>query len=167
MAPLTVFDQIALHPFLRGLPSDQLQRLTPYARMVLRHPGYRLFSEGGRANHFWLVRSGVVALDFQVRGRGDIVIERVGPDAVVGWSWLVPPYRWSLGAVVADECRAVEFEAAGVRAVIGDDPVLGRELTSRFLAVMADRLAAARRRLAELYGYPSGSSGAVPSEFRG
>ena len=115
MAALTVFDQIAMHPFLADLPTGWLLRLLPHARMVLRHPGHRLFCEDGPANNFWLVRSGAVALDFHVPGRGDIVIEQVGPDAVVGWSWLVPPYRWSLGAVVADECRAVQFDAAGVR----------------------------------------------------
>ena len=160
MAALTVFDQIAMHPFLADLPTGWLLRLLPHARMVLRHPGHRLFCEDGPANNFWLVRSGAVALDFHVPGRGDIVIEQVGPDAVVGWSWLVPPYRWSLGAVVADECRAVQFDAAGVRAVIAEDPDLGRELTARFLQVMAERLGAARRRLAELYAYPSDLRGA-------
>jgi CRP/FNR family transcriptional regulator, cyclic AMP receptor protein len=167
MAPLTVFDQIAMHPFLGDLPTGWLQRLAPHAHMVLRHHGTRLFCEEEPATSFWLVRSGAVALDFHVPGRGDIVIERIGAGGVVGWSWLVAPYRWSLGAVVADECRALEFHAAGVRAAIAEDPDLGRELTARFLCVMGDRLQAARRRLAELYAYPadlSGTSGSAPRD---
>ena len=155
MAPLTVFDQIALHPFLNDLPSGWLQRLAVHGHVVLRHPGYRLFIEDAPARHFWLVRSGLVALDFHVPGRGDIVIERIGGDGVVGWSWMLPPYRWSLGAVVADECRAIEFDAAGVRQLIAEDPDLGRELTTRFLAVTAERLRAARHRLVDLYAYPA------------
>jgi CRP/FNR family cyclic AMP-dependent transcriptional regulator len=154
MAPLTVFDQIALHPFLNDLPSGWLYRLAMHGRMVQRHPGHRLFAEEAPADRFWLVRSGVVAIDFHVPGRGDIVIERVGSDGVVGWSWLLPPYRWSMGAVVAVECRAIEFDAAGVRQAIAEDPDLGREITARFLALTAERLRSARHRLIELYAYP-------------
>jgi hypothetical protein len=156
MAPLTVFDQIALHPFLNDLPFGWLQRLAVHGRVILRYPGYRLFIEDAPAGQFWLVRAGVVALDFHVPGRGDIVIERVGGDGVVGWSWMLPPYRWSLGAVVADECHAIEFDAVGVRQLIAEDPDLGRELTGRFLAVTAERLRAARHRLVDLYAYPAG-----------
>jgi CRP-like cAMP-binding protein len=155
MAPLTVFDQMALHPFLSDFSSGWLRRLAVHGRMALRRPGYRLFAEDAPADRFWLLRSGTVSLEIHVPGRGDIVIERVVGDGVVGWSWLLPPHRWSLGAVVADECRAVEFDAAGVRELIAEDPDLGRELTIRFLAVTAERLHAARHRLVDLYAYPS------------
>src|SRR3954452_7642124 len=103
MAPLSVFDQLVLHPLARDLPLGRLRRLAVHGRPVLRHTGYRLFREDGPADRFWLLRSGVVALDFSVPGRGDVVIERVGADGVVGWSWLIPPYRWTLGAVVAQD----------------------------------------------------------------
>ena len=167
MAPLSVFDHLVLHPFFGDLPIDWLQRLAVHGRPVLRHPGYRLFPQDGPADRFWLLRSGVVALDFHVPGRGDVVIERVGADSVVGWSWLLPQYRWTLGAVVAQDCHAVEFDAAGVRSLLGEDPDLGRELTTLFLAVMGHRLQAARHRLVELYAYPDHPAGASGPERDG
>jgi CRP/FNR family cyclic AMP-dependent transcriptional regulator len=154
VAPLTVFDHLAMHPFVADLPAGWLHRLAAYGRPVLRHPGVRLFHEGAPAANFWLLRTGAVALDFHVPGRGDIVIERIGPEGVVGWSWLLPPYRWSLGAVVAAECQAIQFDAAAVRRLLAEDPEFGREMTTRFLAVTAERLHAARVRLAEMYAYP-------------
>lgn len=154
MAPLTVFDHLAMHPFLADLPAGWLHRLAGCGRPVLRHSGVRLFHEGAPADRFWMLRSGAVALDFHVPGRGDIVIERIGSHGVVGWSWLLPPYRWSLGAVVAADCEALQFDATGVRRLLVEDPELGRELTTRFLALTAERLHAARIRLAELYAYP-------------
>lgn len=160
MAPLSVFDQLVLHPFLGDLPVGWLRRLAVHGRPVLRHTGYRLFPQEGPAEHFWLLRSGVVALDFSVPGRGDIVIERVGADSVVGWSWLLPPHRWTLGATVAQDCHALELDAAGVRLLINADPGLGREINARFLAVMGRRLQAARHRLVELYAYPDYPAGA-------
>lgn len=154
MTALSVFDELVLHPFFHDLPIGWLRMLAVHGRPVLRHTGYRVFREDGRADRFWALRSGAVALDFHVPGRGDIVIERVGADSVVGWSWLLVPYRWTFGAVVTEDCHAIEFDAAQVRLVIEQHPEFGREITARLLAVTAGRLQAARHRLVELYAYP-------------
>ena len=122
----------------------------------VHHGGARLFHEGYPAHRFWLIRQGRVALDFPVPGRGDVVIEHLGPGTVVGWSWLFPPYRWHFGAVAAEQTLAVELDGPGVRRLCDDDPVLGYDLTTRFAAVLVDRLQAARVRLLDLYGYPVG-----------
>jgi len=154
MSSLTVFDYLVMHPLLADLPADWLHRLTLQADPVMWPAGRRIVREDERADLFWLLRSGAVELDFHVPGRGDVVIDRIGVGGALGWSWLIPPHRWTLGAVATEDCRAIEFDARGVRALIADDPGLGRELTARFLAVMADRLDAARARLIELYAYP-------------
>jgi CRP/FNR family transcriptional regulator, cyclic AMP receptor protein len=149
------FDLLTEHPFLAGMPPPWLERLSSYGRPAYRHGGRRLFHEDRAAERFWLLRSGRVTLDFHVAGRGDIMIETIGAGSVVGWSWLFPPYRWHFGAVAAEPVHAVEFDAAGVRRLMADDAELARELDQRFMAVMLDRLQAARRRLVELYGYPA------------
>jgi len=154
MSALSVFDLLSLHDFAADLPGDWLRRLAVHGRPVFRAAGYRLSRTDGPADRFWLIDSGVVVLDFPVPGRGDIVIERLRRGSVVGWSWLLAPYRWRFGAVVAEDIHAVEFDASRVRALIADDPEAGRELNARFMAVLAERLEASRKRLAELYAYP-------------
>lgn len=144
-------DLLSVHPFLAGLPRPWLERLSSHGHPLVRRTGQRIFHEGMPAERFWLIRSGRVALDITDPRRGDIVIEHIGAGSVLGWSWLFPPYRWHFGAVAAEQTYTVEFDAAGVRRMIADDAELGRELTTRFLAVMADRLQATRLRLAELY----------------
>jgi CRP-like cAMP-binding protein len=155
MTALTVFDLLALHDFVADLPNGWLRRLAVYGRPVHYVAGYRMFREDGIADQFWLLHSGVVAVDFHVPGRGDIEAERIGAGAVVGTAALLPPYRWRLGALVVDDVRAVEFYAAGVRAIMAEDPDLGRELYRRLLLAAEERLEAARHRLVELYAYPS------------
>jgi CRP/FNR family cyclic AMP-dependent transcriptional regulator len=155
MTASSVFGYVAEHPFLVGVPADRARALAIHGRPVLHPVGRRLFRAGGPADRFWLLRSGAVALDFYVPGRGDVVIERVGAPGVVGWSWLLPPYCWALGGVVAEQCHAVQFDAAGVRALVEEDPAFGKELTMRFFGLLAERLQAGRRRLLELYAYPT------------
>jgi CRP/FNR family cyclic AMP-dependent transcriptional regulator len=154
MSSLSVFDLLAMHDTVSDLPANWLQRLAGTARPVFLGLGHRLCREDAHADHFWLINSGTVAIDFYVPGRGDIVVERVGAGAPVGWSWMRPPFRWRFGAVVADNVHAIEFDAARVRTLIKEDPDLGRELTGRILDVVSGRLQSARHRLIELYAYP-------------
>jgi CRP-like cAMP-binding protein len=154
MSTLSVFDQLSVHDFSEDLPDEWLRRWAVHGRPVFHASRSRLFSAGAPANKFWLINSGAVVLDLPVPGRGDIVIERLRHGSVVGWSWLIPPYRWRFGALVAEEIHAIEFDATRVRELIAADPEIGRDLNARFLAVLADRLHASRGRLAELYAYP-------------
>ena len=153
--PATTLDLLTEHPFLAGLPRDWLVRLSFQAHPVVRGPGRRLFQENRPARHFWLLRTGQVVLDIHVPGRGEAVIETLGPGSVLGWSWLFPPYQWHFGAVTVEQTLAIEFDAAGVRRLIGDDAEFGRELTSRFMAVVVDRLQTTRVRLLDRYGSPA------------
>ena len=151
---LSVFDLLVMHPLVADLPAGWLHRIALHARPVHHVSGFRLFREDGPADRLWLVHSGDVAVDLHVPGRGDVVVEHLGPGSTVGWSWLLPPYRYRFGAIVAEDIRAVEIDAAHARSLISGDAELGRELESRLLAVVADRLLAARNRLVELYAYP-------------
>jgi CRP/FNR family cyclic AMP-dependent transcriptional regulator len=150
-------DLLSDHPFLADLEPQWLDRLGEHAHPVYRNGQHRLFAEGGSARQFWLIRSGRVALDIHAPGRGDVVVETIDAGAVLGWSWMFPPYRWHFGAVVLDPVRAIEFEAAAVRRLMAADPGLSAALTGRFMRVVVERLQATRVRLLDLYGYPEGA----------
>ncbi|HET6214608.1 MAG TPA: cyclic nucleotide-binding domain-containing protein [Micromonosporaceae bacterium] len=145
---------LAEHPFLAGLPAGWTDRLAGTVRRIGYPASDRIFHEGGPAEHFWLIHTGRVALDIHVPGRGDVLIETLGPGAVLGWSWLFPPYRWHFGAVAAEQTGTVQFDAAAVMRLCQDDPQFGFELLHRFIGVVVDRLQTTRIRLLDLYGYP-------------
>jgi CRP-like cAMP-binding protein len=169
---MTALDLIHGHPFLDDLEPRWLDRLALLARRANYHQGYRLFSEGGKADHFWLVRDGLIALDIHAAGRGNVTIETIGAGTVLGWSWQFPPYRWHFGAVAAEHTLTVRFDADGVRRLCAEEPALGYELSQRFMSVVVERLQATRLRLLDLYGIPGGpppasappGGGASPTE---
>ncbi|MGW3678803.1 cyclic nucleotide-binding domain-containing protein [Streptomyces prasinus] len=144
----------------RALPAEHRAKLLETAREVSFPQGTRLFEEGGHADRFWVVRTGTVELDMHVPGRRAAVIERLGHNELVGWSWLYSPHVWHLGAEAATPVRAYEFEAAAVRALCGDEPALGRDLAQWVGRVVAHRLHCARVRLLDLYG-PCGAGSGV------
>ena len=146
---------LAAHPFLRGMPCDQLGLLTATACDVRFPARYRLFEDGGNATRFWLIQSGHVSLDLHVPGEGPVVIETIGMGDLLGWSWLFSPYRWAFGAVAATPVEAFEFDAPAVREACAADPGLGYELNQRITRVLAKRLQATRIRLISRTSYPA------------
>ncbi|MGC4987237.1 MULTISPECIES: Crp/Fnr family transcriptional regulator [unclassified Streptomyces] len=134
------------------------ERLIQLAREVSFDAGARLFEEGSRADHFWIVRTGTVALDLHVPGRRPAVIETLGHGELVGWSWHFPPYIWQLGAEAMSPVRTWEFDAEAVRALCAGDPDFGRAIAVWVGRVVAQRLHASRVRLLDLYA-PYGSGG--------
>ncbi|MEH0421164.1 Crp/Fnr family transcriptional regulator [Streptomyces sp. B21-083] len=140
----------------RALPAEHRERLMCAAKEVSFPHGTRLFEEGGRADRLWVIRTGTVALDIHVPGRRAAVIEVLGHNELVGWSWLFGPHTWHLGAETTSPVRAYEFDAMEVRAMCQDDPVLAVTVTQWVGDVLAHRLRAARTRLLDLYA-PYGS----------
>ncbi|MFF7853665.1 cyclic nucleotide-binding domain-containing protein [Streptomyces sp. NPDC007904] len=129
------------------------------AREVSFPQGARPFEEGGRADRFWVIRTGSVGLGMRVPGRRAAVVGRLGHNELVGWSWLFSPHVRHLGAEAATPVRAYEFDAAAVHALCQDDPGVARDLTRWVGNVVARRLHAARIRLLDLYGpYGAGSA---------
>ncbi|KUM84361.1 MULTISPECIES: Crp/Fnr family transcriptional regulator [Streptomyces] len=135
-----------------ALPPVHRDRLLRTAREVDWRQDVRIFEEGERADRFWIVRDGTVALDMHVPGHRPPVIETLGVGDLVGWSWLFEPYVWQLGARTMTPVRAHEFDAVAVRLMCQDDAEFGRALEHWVGRVLAHRLHAARTRLVDLYG---------------
>ncbi|MGP3948976.1 cyclic nucleotide-binding domain-containing protein [Streptomyces sp. 7N604] len=139
-----------------ALPEDHRDQLMALAREVSFPMGARIFHEGGKADRFWIIHTGTVALDLHVPGRRAAVVETIGAGELLGWSWLIPPGRWHLGAEATSPVRALEFDAEAVRGLCQEAPVLDHALCTYVATVIANRLMAARTRLLDLYG-PYGS----------
>lgn len=139
-------------PVFAGLDSEKLELIAGCASNVVFAAGDRLFREGDPADVFFLVRHGLVALDTYVPNRGQLTVETVGASEIVGWSWLVPPYRWHFTGRAVEQVRAVQFDGACLRRKCDDDPALCRDLLTRFSQVLVNRLQATRMQLMDVYG---------------
>ncbi|WP_457029685.1 cyclic nucleotide-binding domain-containing protein [Kitasatospora sp. P5_F3] len=144
------------HGFLGALSPEHRDRLVGFAHDVSFPGGTRIFEEGGVADRFWIIRSGLVALDIHVPGRRAAVVETLGEGDLLGWSWLFEPYRWHLGAQTRGTVPASEFDARRVRTACEEDPAFGLALTNCVAQVIARRLKSTRTRLLDLYGAVDG-----------
>ena len=118
-------------------------------------PGEAILRDGAPADAFHVIREGTVAIETTVPGRGPVTVETLGDGDVLGWSWLVPPYRNAFGARSLETTHAISLDGACLRGKCDRDPALGYDLLKLLAAVFADRLHDARLRLLDLYGAPA------------
>src|SRR5665213_1908918 len=89
--PHTAAAALSDHPFLSSIPIGSLRRLAAHVQSHTYPAGEQVFREGQIANRFFLIRNGLVRLDLEVAGRGQVEVETLGSDCALGWSWLFSP----------------------------------------------------------------------------
>jgi CRP-like cAMP-binding protein len=152
----TVEDLLAEAPALQGLAEGHRELIAGCTRNRVYGPGEELMREGGPADEFFVVRSGTVAIETPVPGRGTVTIETLHDGDIVGWSWLVPPYRAAFGARSLGTTHVLAVDGACLRAKCDGDPALGYDLLKLVASVFTERLKETRLRLLDLYGRVDG-----------
>ncbi|HZU80276.1 MAG TPA: cyclic nucleotide-binding domain-containing protein [Acidimicrobiales bacterium] len=148
---------VRTHPMLAGLPEDVVELAAGCAHNVVFAEGALLFAEGDTADTLYLLRRGRVAIEVHTPAQAPLVIETVGAGDAVGWSWLIPPYRWRFDARAIEPVGAVALDGTCLRGKAEADPAFGYALLQQITAVILDRLQATRVRLLDLYEAPRGA----------
>lgn len=153
----TIEELLAEAPALEGMKREHLAFIAGCAQNRTFTGGQYLMREGDPADTFWVIRHGRVAMEIFVPQRGEVTIETIDDGDLLGWSWLVPPYRCHLDARALGNVHTVAFDAVCLRGKTDEDPVLGYELMRRFIPVIVERLQATRVRMLDVYGHVSSS----------
>jgi CRP-like cAMP-binding protein len=141
---------VAAHGLFKGLAPQYIQLLAEAAMFKQFETNELIFKAGDPANRFYLLLSGEVALERADKDRPTVVIQTIGPDNVLGWSWLFPPYYWNFDARATRPTKAVFFYGTWLRENCERDAAFGYEMMKRMAVIMIQRLQTARRRLVEL-----------------
>jgi len=134
-----------------GLPPDCVERLSHTTRNESFESRELIFREGEPADGFHLIQKGSVALEIFVEGRGAVMIETLGPGEVLGWSWLVEPYRWHFDAKALTATQTIVFGGRVVREVFESHRDCGYLMLKRFLPIIVQRLQATRLQFLDVY----------------
>jgi len=148
----TMEELIGRHPFFAGLGPDAIRLIAGCASNVHFAAGDYIFSQGEAASRFYVLRHGRVALEIYSPGRGPLIIDTMDEGEVLGWSWLVSPFRYFTDARAVTPVSATALDGACLRGKCEADPELGYQLLKRVTSVMYQRLQSTRVRLLDLYG---------------
>jgi len=150
MATSQVTAALAAHPFLEGLNPSHLEKLAQLAFEVTFEPDQIIFREGDPSSFFYLIVSGKVALEIAAPGRF-ITIQTLVDGDELGWSSLLDQVNKQFRARCINPVRALAFDGARVIAACEEDHEFGYMVLRKILAIVADRLAATRLQVVDVY----------------
>ena len=146
----TIADLTAAASAFAGLERRHLELIAGCGATARFAAGEYLFRSGDRADRFYLVRSGTVALDLVAGGR-ELTIETLHEGEIAGFSWLFEPYHWMFDARAVQDTAAIAYDAVCLRSKCDADHELGYQLMRRMTALAVSRLQATRLQLLDVY----------------
>ena len=141
-----ILEEVAQHPFLRGLDAKHLAALADCAMRTHFSAGDVIFREGDPANRFYLLIKGQVSLETE-HNENRVTVQTISGGDVLGWSWLFPPYYTHFDARAVEPTEAMFFYGTRLREMCEENHDLGYEMLTRIAKVVIDRLVAAQKRL--------------------
>lgn len=142
---------LAEHPFTSDLSVDQITLMARTASVEEFEEDDFIFHEHEEARWFYLIISGNVALKISAPGSGPIPIQTIAAGQALGWSWMMPPYKWHFGARAITRVTALRMDAGYLRRTMEENAELGYAVLYRMNRVLAERLQATRLQLLDVY----------------
>lgn len=105
--------------------------------------GFQLFFEGEVAKLMYLVMDGSVVLTMNMGEAGDQRIEElepIGKGELVGWSSIVKPHIYKLGAYTGQKSHLLAFDGEKLRQLFDANPSFGYYFMQKLSEVIGDRL---------------------------
>jgi len=147
---MTPIERALAFPFFDGLSPTHSALLASHAEVSTFIEGQFIFRLKEDATAFWVILEGRVALDVP-SPRGARVISTLGPEDILGFSWLFEPHEWQFDARAVNLVHAVQFDGAAIRRACEADHELGYQLMRRFARVVTARLQSTRIQALDLY----------------
>ncbi|MGO9088048.1 MAG: Crp/Fnr family transcriptional regulator [Terriglobales bacterium] len=132
------------HELLNGLSPAEAEKVLELGTRLIVPTGTSLFRLGDPADRLFLIKRGRIrlTLPMQVRGQEqDIFVEERSPGQTVGWSALIPPYRFTLSATaLLFEAEGIALPREALRQYSAANPAAGHKIAMNLAVVIGHRL---------------------------
>ncbi len=128
---------------LKGLSPEEVEQALAFGTRITVARGAELFRLGEPADRLYVIERGRIrlTLPMQVRGQEeDVAVEERTPGQTVGWSALIPPYRFTLTAEAPLETELIALSRDALRAHFTAYPSVGYAVAMNLAAVIGQRL---------------------------
>ena len=128
---------------LKGLAQDEAERVLALGKRVVLTTGAELFHLGDDADRIYLVARGRLRLTLPMQVRSheeDVLVEERSSGQTVGWSALIPPYRFTLTASAPLGAEAIALSREALNGYFAAHPATGYAVALNVSCVIGHRL---------------------------
>lgn len=134
---------LRFYPLFAHQDANMLAQIAMLAEEIDVEPGYQLFFEGEEAKLLYLVLDGSVILTMNMAERGVQKVEELEPlgkGEIVGWSSIVQPHIYKMGAYADQKSLLVIIAGEKLRVLFDDNPTFGYYFMKKLAEVIGNRL---------------------------
>jgi CRP/FNR family transcriptional regulator, cyclic AMP receptor protein len=142
-----ILDYLKCHDFFSEFSADGLKFLSDCSAIRQISKGEILFRQGEKADKFYVVRRGCISVQMPAVMGPNLEIQSLNKDQLLGWSWLIPPYKWTFQTKAEEDSELLMFDGTAILARCEEDSKFGFELLKKFATLMSVRLDAARKKM--------------------
>lgn len=154
MSNQLISEYLSTHEFFNEFSDDALKFLCECSSMREIKKGDVLFLEGEIADKFYVVRSGRISIQMPAIIGPTLEIQSLDEHQVLGWSWLISPYKWNFQTKAEEDTLLLQFDGVAILARCEQEPGFGYELLKKFAALMSVGLNAARLKMMDEWNPP-------------
>lgn len=158
-----IFSQLSL---FKELNDEQGEMLRPLFTPVDGYIDSVLFEQGDPAEYLYLVIEGEVTIRFKPEDGPPLVVTRVKPGGIVGWSAALGSDSYTSGAVCSAYCQLLRVRGEDLRSLCRLYPETGILVLEYLAGVIAQRLKNTHEHVMELLKQGLGHQEQVHQEVR-
>jgi CRP/FNR family transcriptional regulator, cyclic AMP receptor protein len=132
-----IFDQLAI---FEGLEPEQRKVLLPLFTPCDYYPDSLIFDQGEPAEFLYVVVVGEVVVNFKPDDGPSLIVARIKPGGVVGWSAALGSRLYTSGAICSTYTQMLRVRGSDLRRVCDDYPETGNLILNRLAEVIALRV---------------------------
>lgn len=150
MINATLQAMLKKHPFVEAFEPAHVELLATLAKEVHFERDHVIFHEGDECLEFYMIVSGLIALEIEEPGH-TLRVQTLGAGDELGWSALLMGGGKHFQARALESAKVLAFEGPALLAACKEDPAFGFALMHRLLGVVASRLQATRLQVHDMY----------------
>ncbi len=149
-----LIEHLRSHTVFSDLEAAHIELLARHAEEQTFAAGKLLFRQEDSAEHFYILIEGLIEVEVPSINGPALVVQTLGSNDVLGWSWLIPPYKWTFEAKAKRDSRVIVFDGKSLLKLCEKNTDFGYALLKRFAGLMSQRLHAARRKMMDSWAPP-------------
>jgi len=142
------------HTIFSNLNPAHIEILVQHAQERSFVVGDMLFRQMDMAEHFYILMDGSIKVQVPAIMGPALVVQTLGASDILGWSWLIPPYKWTFEAKAELDSRVLVFDGKALLQHCETDNKFGYTLMKMFAGLMSERLNAARIKMMDSWSPP-------------
>ena len=107
---MTAVEEVVQIPFFQGIPAEALREIAVQSTILCLEAGRTFISQHAAAEHVFFLISGSVQFYIHFHGVDDLLVGTMRqPGALLGWSVVRKPHRYTATVRCEEECRVLRL----------------------------------------------------------